>query len=50
MTFISRNEEKKVIGKPFCTWPQSRFYHYGYVEPNVKINPSFVKKTYPSFA
>jgi len=50
MTFISKSGEKKVLAKPFCKYPQSMFYHYGYTYPNVKIDPTFVKKTYPSFA
>lgn len=47
MTFISKYDEKKIIGKPFCTWPKSRFVNYGYVYPNIKINPSEVKQCYP---
>ena len=47
MVFISKNDEKKLLGKPFQPYPSSRFYHYGYVYPNVKVAPSFVKQCYP---
>jgi len=33
--------------KPFVKWPHSRQYHYGYVYPNVNINPTFVVNTLP---
>ena len=47
MTFITRNDEKKLLAKPFQPYPSSRFYHYGYVYPNVKFNPVEVKQCYP---